>query len=364
MHSENAADVAALHPSLAVGIVAGTRVRLSALEAQLSRPGVSIVGLARTAAEAEELVTQHAPSAVLLDLDLAAGGLDVVERIMATRPTPIVVCGAAGERPEVALAAGAVDVVGALDYAPGSPEYVEALVRHLRIASRVRVITHPRARLRPPRYSTRTLPYGRVNGAPNKRPHVVAIGASTGGPPALATILAELPADLDAVVLVVQHMAEGFVEGLARWLDELCPLDVRIACDGERLLAGTVRIAPAMRNLTIGSNLRVELHPPMPGQFHLPGIDPTFTSVAACAPRGSVGVLLTGMGRDGAAGLSAMRSAGAFTIGQDESTSVVWGMPAAAQALDAVDVELELADIASAITDAVRRGVAVAGEAL
>jgi two-component system chemotaxis response regulator CheB len=330
-------------------VVAGTRVRAAQLERLLAGPDLTVVGSARTADEAEDLVADHHPGVVLVDLDLQAGGLEVVERIMAARATPIVVCGAAAERPEVALAAGAVDVVGALDAPPGSPEYVAALARHVRVASRVKVITHPRARLRnrPPHETDE-------NGLPRRMP-IVAIGASTGGPPALATILAELPADLTAGVVVVQHMADGFVEGLARWLDEACALPVVVACDGERLRSGVVHLAPANKNLLVQPGLRVGLEPPLPGQFHQPGIDVTFRSVATVAGPRAVGALLTGMGRDGAAGLLAMRRAGAFTIGQDEPTSVVWGMPAAAQELDAVDVELGLPDIGAALVAAARR---------
>lgn len=344
-------------PPLVVVVVAGTRVRAQQLERLLAGPGLVVAGGAKTPDEAEDLVSDHRPGAVLVDLDLHAGGLEVIERVMASRATPIVVCGAAAERPEVALAAGAVDVVGALDAPPGSAEYVAALVRHLRVASRVKVITHPRARLRhrPPTPGEDDTP---------RRMALIAIGASTGGPPALATILSELPADLRAAVIVVQHMAEGFVEGLGRWLDEACPLPVVVACDGERLRSGVVHLAPANKNLIVQPGLRVSLEPPLPGQFHLPGVDPTFASVAAVAGPRAVGALLTGMGRDGAAGLLAMRRAGAFTIGQDEPTSVVWGMPAAAQQLDAVDVELPLPDIAGAIVSAARRVQNAAGDRL
>jgi chemotaxis response regulator CheB len=183
---------------------------------------------------------------------------------------------------------------------------------------------------------------------------VVAIGASTGGPPALATILRELPVDLDAAVLVVQHMAEGFLDGLARWLDEASPLDVKVAEDGDRLQAGRVYLAPAGRNMLLRPGYRLELAEPAVGQFHVPGVDATFHSVARVCGRRAVGVLLTGMGRDGAVGLQAMRHAGAGTIGQDESTCVVYGMPAAARALGAVDAELPLTEVAPAVAAAVQ----------
>jgi two-component system chemotaxis response regulator CheB len=275
---------------------------------------------------------------------------------MGTLPTPIVVCGDAALHARDALAAGAVDVVGALDALPSSPQYVTALRRHLKVASRVRVITHPRNRLR-----ARGVPAAAVNGTdagsavPDDGVRLVVIGASTGGPPALAMILAELPGDLAVPVLVVQHMADGFVESLANWLDGLSRLPVVMAQDGERLEAGRVYVAPAGKNTLLGRGMKVELRDPEPGQFHVPGVDATFRSVAESCRSHAVGVLLTGMGRDGADGLRRMHNAGAHTIGQDEPTSVVWGMPAAAQALGAVEAELALPDIAAAIVVAVRR---------
>lgn len=417
-----------------VAIVAGTKTRIKVLEKLLNQPGVVVKGSAQDPASAEELVATSRPAAVLLDLDLWSGGLEAIERIMAHRATPIVVIGPAAEHPEAAIAAGAVDVVGALDVAPGSAEYAHVVMRHLKVASRVRVITHPRGRLRgrgvrgpatqspqPPerrreeaverfrdtmsprdaarvgtdngRVSDDVPLNGSVNGTTNasnasangsdpewtgsvshrnvqqhvsqrprpvsrrQGPLIVAIGASTGGPPALATILSELPLDLPAAVMVVQHMAEGFVEGLARWLDGVCPLPVVVAVDGERLQPGQVYLAPANQNMIVRPGYRVGLADPPPGQYHVPGVDVTFRSVAQVGGQYSVAALLTGMGRDGAAGLKALRDIGAFTIGQDESTSVVWGMPAAAQEVDAVDLELPLPAIGQAVVAAVRHAV-------
>ena len=386
-----------------VAVVAGTKTRIKVLEKLLNQPGLVVVGSAQDAVAAEELVVNARPAAILLDLDLWSGGLEAIERIMANRATPIVVIGPAAEHPEAAIAAGAVDVVGALDVAPGSAEYAHMVMRHLKIASRVRVITHPRGRLRgrgvrgpatqspPPPAERRESALERAesrrparNGSaddgdvgdsaasdrirhhvtqrprpvPRRQgPLIVAIGASTGGPPALATILSELPQDLPAAVLVVQHMAEGFVEGLARWLDGVCPLPVVVAVDGERLQPGQVYLAPANQNMIVRPGYRVGLTDPPPGQYHVPGVDVTFRSVAQVGGQYSVATLLTGMGRDGAAGLKVLRDIGAFTIGQDESTSVVWGMPAAAQEVDAVDLELPLPAIGQAIVTAVHHAV-------
>jgi two-component system, chemotaxis family, protein-glutamate methylesterase/glutaminase len=185
----------------------------------------------------------------------------------------------------------------------------------------------------------------------------VVIGASTGGPPALATLLCDLPPDLDVPILVVQHMADGFVESLATWLDGLSPLPVVLAEHGRRLRPGVVHVAPAGQNTLLRPGLRIELRNPPAGQFHVPGVDAAFTSAAAVCGSHAIGVLLTGMGRDGAAGLRVLRDAGALTIGQDEPSCVVYGMPAAAQALGAVEDELPLAEIGPAIAAAVLAGV-------
>jgi chemotaxis response regulator CheB len=159
-----------------------------------------------------------------------------------------------------------------------------------------------------------------------------------GGPQALLTLLSALPPDLSQAVLVVQHMAEGFIPGLAHWLDGLVPLPVGVGESGRRLAPGTVTIAPSGGNLLVQDDrLRTVCVPPEPGQFHVPGIDATFSSIASALGPAACGVLLTGMGRDGAAGLRLMRDRGAVTVGQDEATSAVYGMPAAAAALGAVE---------------------------
>jgi two-component system, chemotaxis family, protein-glutamate methylesterase/glutaminase len=347
---------------------------------------VVVVGEARNGREAVALVERLRPAVVLMDLDLPVmTGMEAIERIMAGCPTPILVCsgfveGAARSNALEALSAGAVDVLAkpGPDDAGGLDAYGDVLRRRLRVAARVRVITHPRGRLRtgPARPlagtgTRRPLDVGTVTTEPappdpplptpsadDSDVRLIAIGASTGGPQALLTLLSELPADLDQAVVVVQHMAEGFVPGLAAWLDSLVPLPVSVGQSGRRLTPGTVTIAPSGGNLLVQDDrLRVLCVPPDPGQFHVPGIDATFSSVAASLGPAAVGVLLTGMGRDGAAGLKAMRERGAVTIGQDEATSAVYGMPAAAAALGAVEHQLPVERIAEAVLGVVGRAV-------
>lgn len=340
-------------------------------------PEFDVVGEARNGKEAVALVTRLRPHAVVMDLDLPVmGGVEAIETIMATCATPILVYSAfvAGEDSSnalEALAAGAVDVLakpgpqdtGTLD------EYADQLRRRLRVVARIRVITHPRGRLRTSVGLTGEAKS--IAGVGGRRPilsaallddvparegvKLLVIGASTGGPHALLSVLSALPADLTQSVLVIQHMAEGFIGGLASWLDELVPLPVSVGESGRRLQPGAVTIAPSGGNLLVQDDrLRVLVTPPEPGQFHVPGIDATMRSVAEAVGPDAVGVILTGMGRDGAEGLLAMRRRGAFTIGQDEATSAVYGMPAAAAACDAVDRVLPIDAIGPALCEVLR----------
>jgi two-component system chemotaxis response regulator CheB len=348
-------------------------------------PTLEVVGEARTGRDAVALVERLRPAAVLMDLHLPVmDGIQAIERIMATRPTPIVVYssfvdGVDRANAASAYAAGAVDVIAK----PGPHDsgrleaYAEVLRARLKVAGRVRVITHPRGRLGMSGSALTTLRLGaagtqgggRARATEHREPvvtrdrtitrsldsfearqvKVLAIGASTGGPQALATLLSGLSADTTASIVVVQHMADGFMEGLATWLDDVCPLPVVLGANGKRLAPGTVTIAPSGLNLVVHDRLRVTTHEPDVGQFHVPGIDATFTSVAEAYGSAAVGVLLTGMGRDGALGLKRMRDYGALTLGQDESTSAVYGMPAAAMSADAVDIQLPLPDICLAV---------------
>jgi two-component system, chemotaxis family, protein-glutamate methylesterase/glutaminase len=369
-------------PRLTVLVVEDSATQRRLLRAAAEADGdITVVGEARTGREAVGLVERLRPAVVLLDLDLPVmSGLEAIERIMASWPTPILVCsgfvgGAAGSRALEALAAGAVDVLPLPGSAhTGGPQaYAEALRKRLRVVARVRVITHPRGRLR-----ASGAPAGRLVGQPAGRAaepsplaparrrgpvesarvpvRLLAIGASTGGPQALLTLLGGLPADLEQAVLVVQHMAEGFIPGLAAWLDDLVPLPVVVGESGRRLAPGTVTIAPSGGNLLVRDDrLRVLCEPPLAGQFHVPGIDHTFASIAGALGPAACGVLLTGMGRDGATGLLTMRRRGAVTLGQDEASCAVYGMPGAAAALGAVEHQLPLDRLPGAVLAVVGR---------
>jgi two-component system chemotaxis response regulator CheB len=332
-------------------------------------PLLDVVGEAGTGRDAIALVERLRPSAVLMDLHLPVmDGVQAIERIMATRPTPIVVYssfvnGVDRANAAAAYAAGAVDVMakpGPRD-AGHLEEYAEALRQRLRVAGRVRVITHPRGKLGMSGAAlsmSRSGPGSRVKPCaassrapqPSRRVAVLAVGASTGGPQAVASLLSEVPADTTAAIVVVQHMADGFMEGLVAWLDDISPLPVVLGRHDDRMEPGTVTVSPSGVNLIVHERLRLSTEPPAPGQYHVPGIDATFSSVAKAYGSRAVGVLLTGMGRDGAFGLKQIRDSGGLTIGQDEATSAIYGMPAAAMSADAVDIQLPLPDICHTIS--------------
>jgi two-component system chemotaxis response regulator CheB len=351
--------------------------------AMAADPMLEVVGEARTGRDAVALVERLQPTAVIMDLHLPVmNGIEAIERIMANRPTPIVVYsafvdGADRDNAVSALAAGAIDVLAkpGPDDSARLSEYAEELRQRLRVAGRVRVITHPRGRLGASRASVTTArldgtterPAPRTSSRRQSAPQPVAdsgdaianlsqrevellvIGASTGGPQALATLLADLPRKTSTAIVVVQHMADGFMEGLTHWLDDVCPLPVVLGEHGKRLTPGVVTVAPGALNFVIHDHLRTTTQTPPPTQYHVPGIDVTFSSVAEAYGSLAAGVLLTGMGRDGAIGLKRIRDQGGLTIAQDESTSAVYGMPAAAKSEDAVDLQLPLPEISVAL---------------
>lgn len=307
---------------------------------------IEVVGQAADATAALGVVQKHRPDVVTLDLQLpGGGGRHAIEQIMAFAPTPILVLSATVTGPQSEAAVDAL-VSGALDAVPKPSRWTATAEAQLR--KRVRalrgatVLRHPRGRrahdtVAPRR--TRTVP-------------IVAVAASTGGPPALAKVLAGL-GGLRAAVLVVQHLHPDFIEGFVTWMARVSPLPVQPAAAGAPIQAGAVYIAPGGTHLKVADGHLVL--DPAPGTLHRPSADELFRSVATGAGRRAVGVLLTGMGDDGAAGLLAMRKAGAHTIAQDERTSAVYGMPRVAKALDAAVEVLPLDAIAEAVKKSMKR---------
>lgn len=320
-----------------------------------SDPGIEVVGVATNGQEAVEMVARLRPDLVTMDVHMPKmDGLQATEQIMAYTPTPILVVSSSvyGEgmgRAFDALAIGALEVIKKPE--PRDWAALEAIgrdiIRRVKILSRVRVITHIRGRRAPVhREPMKTEPV-RVRGI-----QIVAIGSSTGGPSALLSVLGRLPAEFPLPIVIAQHIAEGFVPGLATWLDAGCKVKVAAATNGESLVPGTAYLAATGSNMEVeGSGVRFTT--PQPGQLYIPSADTLFDSAARTYGPHVVGVLLTGMGADGAVGLKKLHDLGAPTICQDEATSTVWGMPKAAIDLGAARSVVPVHDIAAAIERAV-----------
>jgi two-component system, chemotaxis family, protein-glutamate methylesterase/glutaminase len=290
-------------------------------------------------------VARHRPDVVTMDLDLpGSGGQDGIARIMAETPTPILVLsglidGVGAARAVAALAAGAVD---ALPKPARWDEDAERMLRRqVRTVAAVPVVGRRRRRVAEPA----SMP-ARDRGA------VVGIAASTGGPAALAAMLRALPV-LPAPILLVQHIHPSFTDGFVHWLDAEVPAPVETATHGTQAMPGRVYVAPGEVHLRLGRRGRLALSPD-PDCVHRPSANVLFESIADVAGSAGIGVSLTGMGDDGARGLLAMRGAGARTFGQDEASSVVFGMPRAAHRLGAVQRLLPPEQIAKAVAAALR----------
>ncbi len=330
-------------------------------------PRLALVAAVDSGEEALREIHRVQPDVISMDIRLPGiDGLETTRRIMAERPTPIVVVADAIEDSSLkismnALRAGALSVVEK-PVGTGHRAYeaiADQICTQLRIMSQVPVIrrrpigAERLARTEPGRDEARTAPIPAT-----QAPSVLAVAASTGGPPAFAKLLGALPADFSLPVLLVQHMGAAFMEGFADWLNGVVPLTVVIAREGVRPQAGHVYVAPGDRHLTLGPGGLLTLvdEPPVGGQR--PSATLLFRSVARVAgPRG-LGVLLTGMGEDGAAGLLDMHLAGAATIAEHESSAVVYGMPAAAVRLKAAGTVLPLDLIAPRVLRATQPGLA------
>jgi two-component system chemotaxis response regulator CheB len=323
-------------------------------------PGIRVIGAARNGEEAIEAAARMRPDVIAMDFHMPTmNGLDATRKIMETYPTPIVIVSGSSARNEVAAAfrvmeAGALAIVEK-PAGPGHPEYEAAareLVQTVKLMSEVKVVR------RWPRRET---------GAPSPPPRpatdlalvraevkLVAIGASTGGPIALKTILSGLPKDFPVPILMVQHIASGFTQGFVEWLAQSCGIPVHVATHGEYLLPGHVYVAPDGFHMKLESSGRIALSGDRPENGHRPSVSYLFRSVAAVLGRNAVGVLLTGMGKDGAEELKLMREKGAVTIAQDQESSIVHGMPGEAIGLDAATHVLSPGGIAEALGSLVR----------
>lgn len=325
-----------------------------------SAPGLRVVATAMDPVVAMEKMAREWPDVILLDVEMPRmDGISFLKKIMAERPTPVVICSTLTEvgasTTLQALAAGAVSFV--TKPRSGLKSFLEESAAT--IVSAVREAAQARPRRQSPPASRPVEPAGPAGSmvSADRRglattEKVIAIGTSTGGTQALERILCELPRIVPGIV-VVQHMPEKFTASFARRLDGLCEVEVREAAHGDRVLPGRVLIAPGgkhMRVVRSGALYQVEVVDGPAVNRHKPSVDVLFRSVARYAGANAVGIIMTGMGDDGARGLLEMHRQGARTVAQDEASCVVFGMPREAIRLGGVDVVIPLDRIAGEIT--------------
>jgi two-component system chemotaxis response regulator CheB len=316
-------------------------------------PDIQVIDVASDGVMATELVKKLRPDVVTLDVQMPVlDGLSALERIMEECPTPVVMLssltGRGGELTLRALELGAVDFIDKAT--AGGPMDISSLARELsakiRVASRVDM-----AKLKGEAPGRPTATSAAPAAAPADT-EVVVIGTSTGGPPALHAILGSLPADFPCPILVVQHMPEGFIASLAQRLDRFSPLTIREAKDGERILPGSAYLAPAGRHMKLrrsAGELHVWLDPEPDTALHRPSVDALLESAAEVCGRRCLAVVLTGMGKDGAIGARAVRSAGGRLVVEAEETAIVFGMPKAAMEAAGADGMVPLHRVAETI---------------
>ena len=287
---------------------------------------ITVVAVCASAEETLSALSRTAPDVVTMDIALPGmGGIEAVGEIMSSRPLPILVLsgqvGPGTNLAAAALAAGALDVLAKddLDLLDPAGSAGAALRHRLKVLSRARVIRHLSARLG-------GVPGGRV---PGRRASVIGICASVGGPQVLLRLIDALPADFPIPILVVQHIAAGFTEGLVHWLDQAVDVPVGIAVPGAPPGTG-VWFAPEGAHLTLTASGRLGLDRLTVAGHYRPSGDVLFTSIATASGRAGVAVVLTGMGSDGAAGAAAVLRRGGLAIAQDEQSSAVFGMPKSA----------------------------------
>ncbi len=336
----------------------------------LRNEDIEVVAVADKGEDVLPYIERLEPRLVTLDLNLPGrSGIEVIEEIMAKHPLPILVISGQADDSKIAmeaLAAGAVEVMSKprieseADFESQSLHLAE-LVRTL---SRVKVIRHVRGKLAPRRtglgdrvpevdFGTDKARLSSIEIGTSAPKKIVGLAASTGGPQALKAVLSEFGGDFPAPVLVVQHIAKGFTAGFVEWLSGGAGLEVKLAEDGEPLRDGVVYVGPENSHILVRKG-RIALEPPEPGDKHCPSADKLFASMAEDVGNRAVCVILTGMGNDGAAGASVARAKGATVIVQDESSSIVFGMPKAAVDAGAAGAVVPLDRLAAEVIRAVQ----------
>ena len=307
-------------------------------------PRIEIVGTAFNAVDALAKVPQLKPDVITSDIEMPGmNGMEFLKKLLPKYPLPVILVSSLNLRVFDALSAGAVDFVRKPE--PGKNEaFIEALAQKVIAASAAKVRQAPAS-------ITRAGPVSMLGNKPGLDRVIIGLGASTGGTEATLEVLKRLPADIPGMV-ITQHMPTGFTQMYAERLNRLCNMEVREAKNGDEIHRGLVLLAPAdlqMRVVRSGVKYKVSCTPGEKVSGHRPSVDALFFSMAEQVKCKMVGIIMTGMGRDGADGLLQMRKAGAFTIGQDKESCVVYGMPMVAQSIGAVQVQASCENIASVL---------------
>lgn len=317
-----------------------TRGILRALLAE--QADLEIVGDAGNGKQAVQLAASLQPDLITMDLDMPVmNGLQAMEEIMHQKAVPILVVSDFTESlsETAALAHGALDTMGKPAFTPEDAAHLQAKIRML---ASIPVVTRIRARQAPavlapqlpPAFTTTPIsplsPTSNFSGfalpGGTFYTRVFAIACSTGGPPTLARILPKLPADFPCPILIAQHIADGFAQGMVDWLGGLCKLPVQLATEGEKILGGRIYISPSEKNLAVTAERSLTLLAQGPSDTYHPSCDALLNSVAEVFTRQAIGIILTGMGSDGAKGMARIRECHGSTLGQDEASSVIYGM--------------------------------------
>ena len=319
-----------------------------------SDPDIKVVGTAHDGEQALDAVQKHRPDVITMDIHMPKlDGLEATRRIMETHPTPIVIVSGSEKAGEVATAFSAMEA-GAIAILPrprgiGHPDHeatVSELIQTVKLMSEVKVIKRwPKAW----RHAEVPRPAETNRARVEARVKIIAIGASTGGPPVLQTILAELPQDFPVPVLIVQHMAAGFTQGFVQWLAQTSSLPVHLAAHNEPIRPGHVYVAPDEFQMRVERGGTIVLTKDEPENGLRPSVSYLLRSVAEVYGHDAVAGLLTGMGRDGVEELRQLKDKGAVTFAQDKDSSVVHGMPGEAIKRDAVTLVLPPEKIAATL---------------
>ncbi len=323
-----------------------------------SQKDMDVVGAAPDPIAAREIIRTTNPDVITLDVEMPKmDGLDFLERLMRLKPTPVVMISSLTERGSEttlrALELGAVDFVSKpkIDIQSGLQQYSDDICEKIRMAAKARIQAIPKHNVAPSLNADAVLPA--VKNRITSTEKILVFGASTGGTEALKEVLIQLPPDCPGIV-IAQHMPEGFTRSFAARLDSLCKISVKEAEDGDRILPGHAYLAPGHSHLLLkrsGANYVCELSQSDPVNRHRPSVDVLFRSAANNAGRNAVGIILTGMGKDGALGMKEMKDAGAYNFSQDEATCVVFGMPKEAIAQGGVDEIVPLPQMAKRILE-------------